>query len=69
MSWLLDAIVRHVPSPKGNVDGPFQMLVFVMETDFYLERILTGCVSFGIVRVGDKIHGMRSKEFVIEKIE
>lgn len=27
MSQLLDAIVRHVPPPKANLDGPFQMLV------------------------------------------
>ncbi|KAK8492122.1 hypothetical protein V6N11_082279 [Hibiscus sabdariffa] len=27
MSQLLDAIVRHVPQPKANLDGPFQILV------------------------------------------
>ncbi|XWS30030.1 hypothetical protein CRYUN_Cryun24cG0082900 [Craigia yunnanensis] len=69
MSQLLDAIVRHVPPPKGNLDGPFQMLVSMMEKDFYLGRILTGRVSSGLVRVGDRIHGLRSKEFGIEKIE
>ncbi|XVE86387.1 hypothetical protein DITRI_Ditri18aG0031000 [Diplodiscus trichospermus] len=69
MSQLLDAIVRHVPSPKANLDGPFQMLVSMMEKDFYLGRILTGRVSSGIVRVGDKIHGLRRKESGTEKIE
>ncbi|MBA0630190.1 hypothetical protein Godav_002313 [Gossypium davidsonii] len=69
MSQLLDAIVRHVPPPKANLDGPFQMLVSMMEKDFYLGRILTGRVSSGIVRVGDKIHGLRSSESGIEKIE
>ncbi|XVF14618.1 hypothetical protein REPUB_Repub09cG0076700 [Reevesia pubescens] len=69
MSELLDAIVRHVPPPKANLDGPFQMLVSMMEKDFYLGRILTGRVSCGIIHVGDKIHGLRSKESGIEKIE
>ncbi|XP_039058843.1 50S ribosomal subunit assembly factor BipA isoform X2 [Hibiscus syriacus] len=69
MSQLLDAIVRHVPPPKANLDGPFQMLVSMMEKDFYLGRILTGRVSSGIVHVGDKIHGLRSIESGIEKIE
>ncbi|KAB2085309.1 GTP-binding TypA/BipA [Gossypium arboreum] len=69
MSQLLDAIVRHVPPPKANLDGPFQMLVSMMEKDFYLGRILTGRVSSGIVRVGDKIHGLRGSESGIEKIE
>ena len=41
----------------------------MMEKDFYVGRILTGRVSSGIVRVGDKIHGLRSKESGIEKIE
>ncbi|KAL4369684.1 hypothetical protein GQ457_05G016150 [Hibiscus cannabinus] len=69
MSQLLDAIVRHVPQPKANLDGPFQMLVSMMEKDFYLGRILTGRVSSGIVCVGDRIHGLRSNESGIEKIE
>ncbi|XVF60916.1 hypothetical protein PTKIN_Ptkin08bG0086400 [Pterospermum kingtungense] len=70
MSQLLDAIVSHVPPPKANLDGPFQMLVSMMEKDFFLGRILTGRVSSGVVRVGDKIHGLRSKESSgIEKIE
>ena len=41
----------------------------MMEKDFYLGRILTGRVSSGIVHVGDKVHGLRSKESGIEKIE
>lgn len=41
----------------------------MMEKDFYLGRILTGRVSSGIVRVGDKIHGLRGSESGIEKIE
>ncbi|KAE8655927.1 Detected protein of confused Function [Hibiscus syriacus] len=69
MSQLLDAFVRHVPPPKANLDGPFQMLVSMMEKDTYLGRILTGRISSGIVRVGDKIHGLRSNESGIEKIE
>ncbi|XP_022741369.1 uncharacterized protein LOC111292967 isoform X2 [Durio zibethinus] len=69
MSQLLDAIVRHVPPPSANLNGSFQMLVSMMEKDFYLGRILTGRVSSGIIRVGDKIHGLRSKDSGIEKIE
>ncbi|KAK6238965.1 hypothetical protein QUC31_004434 [Theobroma cacao] len=69
MSQLLDAIVRHVPPPKANLDAPFQMLVSMMEKDYYLGRILTGRVSSGIIHVGDRIHGLRSKESGVEKIE
>ncbi|KAH8490283.1 hypothetical protein H0E87_022717 [Populus deltoides] len=69
MSQLLDAIIRHVPPPTANLDAPFQMLVSMMEKDFYLGRILTGRVFSGAVRVGDRIHGLRSTDSGVTKIE
>lgn len=69
MSQLLDAIIRHVPPPTANLEAPFQMLVSMMERDFYLGRILTGRVSSGLVRVGDRVHGLRNKDSGVEKIE
>ncbi|KAL6145070.1 hypothetical protein ACLB2K_055758 [Fragaria x ananassa] len=69
MSQLLDAIIRHVPPPNANIEAPFQMLVSMMEKDFYLGRILTGRVSSGCVRVGDRVHGLRNKDSGVEKIE
>ncbi|XP_077227485.1 elongation factor family protein [Tasmannia lanceolata] len=70
MSQLLDAIVKYVPPPKACLEAPFTMLVSMMERDFYLGRILTGRVSSGIIRIGDRVHGLRSKEdAAIEKIE
>ncbi|ONM38255.1 elongation factor family protein [Zea mays] len=69
MSSLLDSIVRHVPSPKADLEAPFQMLVSMMERDFYLGRILTGRVRSGVVRVGDKVHGLRSTDDGVHKIE
>ncbi|KAG8055412.1 hypothetical protein GUJ93_ZPchr0001g31194 [Zizania palustris] len=69
MSALLDSIVQHVPSPDGDLEAPFQMLVSMMERDFYLGRILTGRVRSGLVRVGDKVHGLRSTDDGVQKIE
>lgn len=69
MSQLLDAIIRHVPPPTASLDAPFQMLVTMMEKDFYLGRILTGRVSTGVVSVGDKVHGLRITDSGTEKIE
>ncbi|XP_014524414.1 uncharacterized protein LOC106780634 isoform X2 [Vigna radiata var. radiata] len=69
MSQLLDAVVTHVPPPNANTDAPFQMLVSMMEPDFYLGRILTGRISSGVVRVGDRVHGLRNKDSGAEKIE
>ena len=41
----------------------------MMEKDFYLGRILTGRVSSGIVRVGDRVHGLRKTDSGVEKFE
>lgn len=41
----------------------------MMEKDSYLGRILTGRVSSGVIRVGDKIHGLRNTDAGVEKVE
>ncbi|KAM3395656.1 50S ribosomal subunit assembly factor BipA [Capsicum galapagoense] len=69
MSQLLDAIVGHVPPPSASLDAPFQMLVSMMEKDPYLGRVLTGRVTCGVVRVGDKVHGLKNTDDGTVKIE
>ncbi|KAL0406412.1 UNVERIFIED_CONTAM: 50S ribosomal subunit assembly factor BipA [Sesamum latifolium] len=69
MSELLDAITRHVPPPTASLDAPFQMLVSMMERDNYVGRILTGRIHSGIVRVGDKVHGLHSTDSGVIKME
>ncbi|KAL0320376.1 UNVERIFIED_CONTAM: 50S ribosomal subunit assembly factor BipA [Sesamum radiatum] len=69
MAELLDAITRHVPPPTASLDAPFQMLVSMMERDNYVGRILTGRIHSGIVRVGDKVHGLHSTDSGIIKME
>ncbi|KAJ6832670.1 uncharacterized protein M6B38_124745 [Iris pallida] len=69
MSPLLDAIIKHVPPPTASLQTPFQMLVSMMERDFYLGRILTGRVSSGTIHIGDKIQGLRGTDNGVEKIE
>lgn len=41
----------------------------MMEKDFYLGRILTGRVASGVIHVGDRVHGLRSAESGVVKIE
>jgi GTP-binding protein len=41
----------------------------MMERDFYLGRILTGRVTSGAIRVGDKVHGLRITDEGVQKIE
>jgi GTP-binding protein len=52
---LFDAIVDHVPPPKGNPAGGLQMLVANLDSSDYLGRIAIGRVFNGRVRIGDQI--------------
>src|SRR5262245_3470499 len=52
---LFDAIVKHVPPPPDNTDGPFQMLVSTLDYSPYLGRLAVGRVERGVVHVGDTV--------------
>lgn len=52
---------------KKMINSSFQ--VSMMEKDNYIGRILTGRISTGILRVGDKVHGIRSSDSGVVKIE
>jgi predicted membrane GTPase involved in stress response len=49
MSSLLDSIVRHVPSPKADLEAPFQMLVSILEEHqnvFLFEMRIVSAIYF-----------------------
>ena len=52
---LFDAIVDHVPPPRGNPDAPLQMLVSNLDSSDYLGRIAIGRVFNGIVKLNDPV--------------
>jgi len=52
---LFEGIVGQVPSPGGDADGPFQMLVSTLDHSSYVGRIAIGRVERGRVRVGDAV--------------
>jgi GTP-binding protein len=52
---LFDAIVEHVPPPRGDSDAGLQILVANLDSSDYLGRIAVGRVFNGRVRVGDMV--------------
>lgn len=50
MRPLLDAILEHIPSPKGDPDGAAQILFSSLEYDDYVGRIGVGRVERGTVK-------------------
>ncbi len=52
---LFDAIIRHVPPPRGDKDASLQILVANLDSSDYLGRIAIGRVFNGQVRIGDPV--------------
>src|SRR6186713_203848 len=52
---LFEAIVQHVPPPRGQVDGPLQILVANLDSSDYLGRIAIGRIFNGRVKIGDPV--------------
>jgi GTP-binding protein len=52
---LFDAVVSHIPPPKGSPTAPLQALVANLDSSDYLGRIAIARVFNGTVKVGDPI--------------
>jgi GTP-binding protein len=52
---LFDTIVETIPAPRGQVEGPFQMLVSTIDYSPYLGRLAIGRIERGTARVGDSV--------------
>src|SRR5215469_7381720 len=52
---LFDAIVAHVPPPKGNPEAPLQLLVANLDSSDYLGRIAIGRIFNGRIKIGDSV--------------
>ena len=55
LRMLFEAIVDHVPPPRGNPEAPLQMLVANLDASEYLGRIAIGRIFNGTVRLGDPV--------------
>jgi GTP-binding protein len=52
---LFEAIVKHVPPPRGDNDAGLQILVANLDASDYLGRIAIGRIFNGRVRIGDSV--------------
>jgi GTP-binding protein len=52
---LFDAVVEHVPPPRGHPDAPLQILVANLDSSDYLGRIAIGRIFNGRVKIGDAV--------------
>ena len=72
MDPVFDAIIKNVPGPKCDVDGPFQFQPALLDYNDFVGRIAVGTVKRGTVRVGDTVTDARldgtTKDFKIMKL-
>jgi GTP-binding protein len=66
LSPLFDLVVRHVPSPTVDTDGPFAMLATTLEYDNYLGRVLTGRIESGKAQINMAVKSLRPDGTQIE---
>jgi GTP-binding protein LepA len=59
---MMDAIIKQLPCPKGNVDGPTKALIFDSKYDDYRGVVVYVRVFDGHLRVGEKIRMMGTGE-------
>ena len=52
---LFDAILAHVPPPKSDASGPFQMLISTLDFTAFLGRMGIGRIERGTLKVGDQV--------------
>jgi len=66
---VLEAVVKGVPAPQDDVNGPLQALIFDSYYDNYRGAISSVRVKSGSVRVGDRIRMMAGKcEFEVTEV-
>ena len=52
---LMETIVKEIPAPHGDADGPLQMMVTTLEADDYVGRVAVGRVSRGKARPNQNV--------------
>jgi GTP-binding protein len=64
---LFERIVAHVPPPAADPDGPFRMLVSLLDRDNFVGRVLTGRVASGRLRVNAPIRALAPDGALVEE--
>jgi GTP-binding protein len=66
MAPLFDLIVRHVAEPTVE-DGPFRMLVTILESNAYLGRIVTGRITSGAIKPNQPVKVLDGNGAIVEQ--
>ena len=66
---LLEAIVKYIPAPSGDINKPLKALIFDSYYDSYRGVIILVRIKEGKINVGDKIYLMQAKkEYLVTEL-
>ena len=52
---LMDAIIKEIPAPQGDFDGPLQLMVTTLEADDYVGKIAIGRIQRGSIKPAQQV--------------
>jgi GTP-binding protein len=64
---MFETIVRHVPAPDADPDGPFRMLATLLHRDNFVGRVLTGRIASGKLVMNMPIKALDDEGRLVEE--
>ena len=55
MEAVLDTIIKEIPAPKADVNGPLQLQVALLDYNDFVGRIGLGTIKRGVIHVNDNV--------------
>lgn len=52
---LMDLLIKEIPAPQGDVEGPLQMMVTTLDSDEYVGRVVIGRIMRGKIKEGQNV--------------
>ncbi|MBP9949972.1 MAG: translational GTPase TypA [Negativicutes bacterium] len=52
---LMDLLIKEIPAPTGDLNGPLQMMVTTLDSDEYIGKIAIGRVIRGSIKYGQNV--------------
>lgn len=52
---LMDLLIKEIPAPQGDIEGPLQMMVTTLDSDEYVGRVAIGRIMRGRIKEGQNV--------------
>ena len=52
---LMDLLIKEIPAPQGDIEGPLQMMVTTLDSDEYVGRVAIGRIMRGKIKEGQNV--------------